>query len=805
MKRRGGASGQRPKAARRSTAPKRRAARKPAGRRKPPESDLQSQLQDCTRELNAAHDQLTAMSEVLSVISGSAGDLKPVFDVLLANAVRICGARFGNLSLVEGDGMRMVAMHNAPPEFEKLRRREPIIPLERSPLGALFQTKKIVHIGDLAADKAYANAGLVKVAGARAALCVPMLRGDDLIGALVLYRMEPLPFSDKQVELLTNFASQAVIAIENARLLNELRQSLQQQTATADVLKVISRSTFDLQVVLDTLTESAARLCRADQSAIRLVKDNLYYHVASYGSRHEHKERMEREPLKPGRGSIVGRVVLEGKTVHHIDALSDPNPEVANRSRSGNVRSVLGVPLLREGMPIGVLLLQRSIVQPFTDKEIALAETFADQAVIAIENVRLFEAEQQRTGELQEALAGQTATSEILRVISRSPTDVQPVFDSIVLTAVRLLRCDLVFVLLCDGATISPAAVASPEGPLADVGPTNLPIDPNANFPSRAILDKNMLHLPDWSLIELPEHERIIHNKFGVNSALYLPLLREGECIGLLTLVGKRPNSFGPSEIAQAESFRDQALIAIENTRLFNETKEALEQQTATSEVLQVISSSAGDLQPVFDTMLENAVRICDATFGNIYRWDGELLHLLAAHNTPPALAAARKHSSLRPTGTIGRMVATKTASHVADLAAHETYTEERDPGAVSAVELGGVRTVLAVPMLKENELIGSFTLYRQEVRPFTDKQIALVTSFANQAVIAIENTRLLTELRQRTTDLTESLEQQTATSEVLRVISSSPGQLEPVFAAILDNATRICQANFGTLFLREG
>jgi GAF domain-containing protein len=622
MKRRGGASGQRAKASR-SVALKRRPARKPAGRRKPPETDLQSQLQDCTRELNAAHDQLTAMSEVLSVISGSAGDLKPVFDVLLANAVRICGARFGNLSLVEGDGMRMVAMHNASPEFEKLRRREPIIPLERSPLGALFQTKKIVHIGDLAADKAYANAGLVKVAGARAALCVPMLRGDDLIGALVLYRMEPLPFTDKQVELLTNFATQAVIAIENARLLSELQGSL----------------------------------------------------------------------------------------------------------------------------------------------------------------------------------ARQTATSEILRVISRSPTDVRPVFDSIVLTAVRLLRCDLVFVLLCDGATFSPAAVASPEGPLADVGPTNLPIDRNANFPSRAILDKNMLHLPDWSLIDLPEHERIIHNKFGVNSALYLPLLREGECIGLLTLVGKRPNSFGPSEIAQAESFRDQALIAIENTRLFNETKEALEQQTATSEVLQVISSSPGDLQPVFDTMLENAVRICDATFGNIYRWDGELLQLLAAHNTPPALAAARKRSSLRPTGTIGRMVATKTASHVADLAAHETYTEERDPGAVSAVELGGVRTVLAVPMLKENELIGSFTLYRQEVRPFTDKQTALVTSFANQAVIAIENTRLLTELRQRTTDLTESLEQQTATSEILASISGSLTDSKPVFDAIVRDLLRL----FGTRYAVVG
>ena len=239
------------------------------------------------------------------------------------------------------------------------------------------------------------------------------------------------------------------------------------------------------------------------------------------------------------------------------------------------------------------------------------------------------------TRERDEALARQTATAEILRVVSQSPTDVRPVFDSIVLTAARLLRCDLVIVLLCDGGTYSHAAAASPEGPFADQGPTNFPIDPSANFPSRAIVDKKMLHLPDWSLIDLPEHELKIRKRFGTNSALYLPLLRGGNCIGLLTLVGKRPNTFGAAEIAQAESFRDQALIAIENARLFKETKEALEQQTATSEVLQVISSSPGDLEPVFSTMLKNAVRICDAKFGNIYRWDGDALHLVASHNTP--------------------------------------------------------------------------------------------------------------------------------------------------------------------------
>ena len=714
MKRRGKAIRQRTKVAHRAAASQIRPARLPAKARPAPATGLR-------RELNAALEQLTATSEVLRIISSAPGQLEPVFQTILVNATRICEAKFANLWLREGDSFRIAATHGAPSKYRKFFDREPVIfPDPRSGLGVIVRTKQLVHVTDIKSapiNKDRMRNATIKLANARSLVGVPLLKENEVVGAIVIYRQEVRRFTGKQIQLLTNFATQAVIAIENARLLRELRLSLQQQTATADVLKVINRSTFDLQVVLDTLTESAARLCRADQSAIRLVKDNLFYHVASYGSRHKHKERMEREPLKPGRGSIVGRVVLEGKTVHHIDALSDPNPEVANRSRSGNVRSVLGVPLLCEGTPIGVLLLQRSIVQPFTDKEIALAETFADQAVIAIENTRLFEAEQQRTQELTESLARQTATSEILRVISQSPTDARPVFDSIVLTAVRLLRCDLVFVLLCDSATISPAAVASPEGPLADVGPTNLPIDPNANFPSRAILDKNMLHLPDWSLIDLPEHERAIREKFGVNSALYLPLLREGECIGLLTLVGKRPNSFGPSDVAQAESFRDQALIAIENSRLFNETKEALEQQTATSEVLQVISGSPGDLEPVFQTMLKNAVRICDAKFGNIHLWDGDAFHLVGVHNTPLAFAEERKRlATFRPspkTG-IGRMLKSKAVVQIVDLAAETTYTEERIPQIVAGVELGGVRTVLFVPMLKENEVVGAFTVYRQ-------------------------------------------------------------------------------------------
>ncbi len=254
------------------------------------------------------------------------------------------------------------------------------------------------------------------------------------------------------------------------------------------------------------------------------------------------------------------------------------------------------------------------------------------------------------------------------------------------------------------------------------------------------------------------------------------------------------------------------ASLDTEVARLTRELNEALEQQTATSEVLQVISRSPGDLEPVFASMLENAVRICDATFGNIYRWDGESLHLLASHNTPPAFVEARRHLPLRPGGNdpIGRMITTKAVVHLSDAMVEQAYTDEHDPGRqlAAAVELGGARTILASPMLRENELIGSFTVFRREVRPFTDKQIALVQNFVAQAVIAIENTRLLNELRKRTTDLTErtadlteALEQQTATSEVLQVISSSPGDLQPVFAAMLEKAVRICDVTFGDVF----
>ncbi len=373
-------------------------------------SELKKQLEARTRELaevrghlSEALEQQTATSEVLRAITGSPGDLKPVFEAILTNARRLCEAKFGHLLIYDGERFRVAAVHAAPSILTDFLNRGPFPAGAATGLGRLASTKRVVHVADLKAEQAYLDRDPLRVAtvegaGARTGLAVPMLKENKLVGAIVIYRQEVRPFTDRQIELVSTFADQAAIAIENVRLFDdvqartrELTESLQQQTATADMLKVIGRSTFDLQAVLDTLTESAARLCRADRAAIRLAKDGAYHHVASYGFTPEQKEYMKEHALRPDRGSVTGRVVLQGKAVHVVDTKADAEMRLTVGSGFANVRTVLGVPMLREGTPTGVLILTRSTVEPFTDKQIELVTTFADQAAIAIENVRASE------------------------------------------------------------------------------------------------------------------------------------------------------------------------------------------------------------------------------------------------------------------------------------------------------------------------------------------------------------------------------------------------------------------------------
>ena len=364
-------------------------------------------------ELRKLLQRQTATADVLKVISRSPGELEPVFGAMLENAVRLCEASFGNLLLYENESFRNVALHNAPQAWAAEQRRNPIAPRRSAHfLYRVVDTKQVIHIADIAAENP--DEPIARIAAARTLLIVPMLKENDLIGAIAIYRLEVRPFSNKQTELVQNFADQAVIAIENTRLLGELRESLQQQTATADVLKVISRSTFDLQTVLNALVESAARLCEADSAAIHRPVGNSYPYVASCGLSPEYDKYMRERPIVPGRGTVLGRAVTELKPIQVTDVEADPEYTLIEGRRIGQFRTVLGVPLLREGVPIGVIMLTRNAVRPFTDKQIGLVTTFADQAAIAIENVRLFESVEARTRELAASLENLRTTQDRL-------------------------------------------------------------------------------------------------------------------------------------------------------------------------------------------------------------------------------------------------------------------------------------------------------------------------------------------------------------------------------------------------------
>ena len=381
-------------------------------------------------ELRELLEQQTATSEVLGVISSSPGELKPVFDAVLSNAMRICSAKFGILLLYDGGAMRVVSMHNAPRALEEMRRADPVIPLEKSIIGPVVRTKRLSHVADITSEEPYASSPLAKIGGARTALGVPMLREGELIGAIAIYRQELQPFTDKQIALVENFATQAVIAIVNTRLLSELRESLQQQTATADVLQVISSSPGDLEPVFQTLLENATRICEAKFGTMYFREGDGFRAVAMHGAPPAYVELRLQKLVQPGPATGIGRVLQTKQAVQIEDASADHgyserDPMRVSAVELGGVRTILDVPMLKENEVIGAVAIYREVVRPFTDKQVALVQNFANQAVIAIENTRLL-------NELRQSLQQQTATADVLKVISRSTFDLTSVLQTLV-------------------------------------------------------------------------------------------------------------------------------------------------------------------------------------------------------------------------------------------------------------------------------------------------------------------------------------------------------------------------------------
>ena len=744
-------------------------------------------------ETKEALDQQTATADVLKVISSSPNDVQPVFDTIIRNAARLGNAPFGFLISYEGQLMRLAASYNTDAETEAIYR--PVFPrvADRGTwTGRALLDCEVINLSEISeSDFSEGSKERARKAGFRSILAVPMLRGGTPIGVIAINKREPGAFSDAYVALLRTFADQAVIAIENVRLFNETKESLERQTATGEILASISGSVSDTRPVFDAIVRNLLRLFDTRYATVVLLREGQLDLAALHGEPgYEWVAGGFPRPLDDS--NISGGAMLTGKVLQVAPCIGNPAtpPRTAEIARKVGFNSIVAAPMIREGKVIGAITTARRDAVPFDDKQVGLIQSFADQAVIAIENARLF-------NETKDALEQQTATAQILRVISSSPNDIQPVFDSIVEHAMRLCDAGLGTVGLYDGKSYKHVAQrgGSPEytewlfresfepGPGSTLGVM--------------IAERRPVHIADYrALASYREgNARAVATAElgGARTYLAVPMIKEGEVIGGITIRRAEVRPFTQKQIDLVSTFASQGVIAIENVRLFNETKEALEQQTATADILRVIASSPASVQPVFDAILDKATDLCEAQLGLLFLLSGATWRMVSHRGASPEAQESHRSFQAGPNTGLGRMLREGKPVHIEDLIA-DAATTHRDPLRVATIEKLGARTFLAVPLLKDGTVIGGVVIYRQEVRPFGEAQIRLLSTFADQAVIAIENVRLFNETK-------EALEQQTATSEILRVISSSPADLQPVFAAIARNFTTLCGAVFGSVY----
>jgi len=771
--------------------------------------ELTKELSQARGELTEAHEYQTATGDILNVISRSPSQLQPALDAMLQTAGRLCEAGLALFFKLQDGRYHLAGSNNAEATHVKYLSQHPINQDRGSLVGRTALERRTVHLPDCLADPAYTRHDEQRIGNYRSMLGVPLLRDGVPIGVMGLLRTIVKPFTARQIELVTTFADQAVIAIENTRLFNETKEALERQTATAEILRVISSSPTDTQPVFEIIGERAERLCEADVSVVSRVEGELIQLASLHGIAVEGVEAVRRAfPMRLNAETISARTIRAAAVVHVPDVLADSQYEQKDAARAGGYRGCLGVPMVREGQVIGAIFVARTEPGFFADTKVELLKTFADQAVIAIENARLIDEVQARNRDLTEALEQHTATSEVLQVISSSPGELQPVFGAMLASATRLCEASYGAMFLCEGDAFRTGAIhgalpaafieqwrsgtlfrLSPETPTVRAAKTRQAFQVADLRANRSYLDGVPLAV---SAVEVA----------GIRTMVSVPMLKDNEPIGTINIYRQEVRPFTDKQVALVTSFANQAVIAIENARLLTELRESLQQQTATADVLKVISRSTLDLNSVLQTLVESAARLCGADQAMVRRREGGVLVRGVGYGYSPEFSEYARTLPIEPgRGTAaGRALLEGKIIHIRDVRADPEYTW------TEAQRFGGFRTVLAVPMLREGIPIGVLTLTRSEVRPFTEKQIELVTTFADQAVIAIENVRLFDEVQARTSELSESLEQQTATSEVLSVISSSPTDIEPVLDAILQTAGRLCAAEYALFFkLQDG
>ena len=789
------------------------------------DASLKAENEELRRALGESREQQRATADILRVISTST-ELQTVLNVVAESAARVCGATDAHIYRLDGNLLRFAASYG--PIGGTALARERGIPASRETvMGRSVVDKRSVHVHDLAAalDEFPGSRPFQERIGFRSTLATPMLAEGGPLGAILIRRMEIRPFSEDQINLLETFAHQAVIAIENVRLFTELQEknraltqahaqvteALEQQTATADILGVISASPTAVQPVFDAIVERANDLCHGAFSAVYRFDGELIHLVASCNFTPQGLAAAKRTfPMPPGRGGITARAILTRAPVHLPDILQDPEHQHTDLARTAGIRSILAVPMLRDGAPTGAIAVARHEANPFTTRQVELLQTFADQAVIAIENVRLFTELQEKNRALTEAhvqvtetLEQQTATADILRAISQAQTDVQPVFDAIVDSTMRLLGAWSATVYRYDGELMSLAAARGglPGSSDAMVGRLQAPHRPNEGaLPGRAMLTKSVQHVadvesdPSWG-----RELRQIAGERGFRSNLAVPMLRGTETVGAIGVTRAQPGGFSPAEIALLKTFADQAVIAVENARLLAELQtrtheliRSVDQLTALGDVGRALSSTL-DMDAVLQTIVTRASQLAGTDGCSVFEYDEttEAFHLRATHNLDEEVVAlARQTPTRKGEGVQGRMAVTRGPVQVPDIAEEDAYR-----GPLRDILLRtGTRAVLAVPMLRENELIGGLTVNKKTPGEFSPEVVELLKTFATQSALAIQNARLYQELADKSGQL------EAASQHKSEFLANMSHELRTPLNAIIGFSEVLSERMFGEL-----